>query len=96
MSGETAHHLKCTQSNGCFSVWVPVKTGAKTRVTAAHGVRGKLGTLRRDGFRQVTLAGHPLYTFVGDAGKKRRATGDGLASFHGVWHVVACRARHPR
>ena len=90
LSGETVHHLKCTKANTCFSFWFPVKAGSsQARLTAGHGVKGKLGSLRRNGFRQVTLKGSPLYTFIGDAGKKRRTTGEGVISFNGTWHVVS-------
>lgn len=90
LSGETARHLKCTKANGCFAVWIPVTTTKPTSaLSSAAGIRGKLGELRRHGLRQLTLAGRLLYTFVGDGGKTHRSTGEGIASFHGVWHVVA-------
>ncbi len=85
---ETTRHPLCTTSNGCFFVWPPVKAGSG-HVTKASGVKGHLGTFRRDGFTQVTLNGHPLYTFAQDGGRKGVATGDGLHSFGGVWHVFA-------
>jgi predicted lipoprotein with Yx(FWY)xxD motif len=84
---ETTHHLLCTAAKQCFSAWPPVKVGAGVKLTKGAGLSGKLGTLRRNGFRQVTLNGHPLYTFVEDAGKKGVADGDGLKSFGGTWHV---------
>lgn len=90
LSGETARHLKCTKANGCFAVWLPVTTTKPaSALSSAAGIRGTLGELRRNGLRQLTLAGRLLYTFVGDGGKTRRSTGEGIASFNGVWHVVA-------
>lgn len=90
LSGESAHRLKCTKVNGCFAAWIPVTTAkATSSLHIASGIHGTLGELRRNGVRQLTLGGHPLYTFVGDGGKPRRSTGEGIASFHGVWHVVA-------
>jgi predicted lipoprotein with Yx(FWY)xxD motif len=90
LSGETAHHLKCSSANGCFSVWFPVKAAsARAPLSAGHGIKGRLGMVRRDGLHQVTLAGHPLYTFAGDGRRKGKATGDGLVSFGGTWHVIA-------
>ncbi|MDQ6732033.1 MAG: hypothetical protein M3022_17540 [Actinomycetota bacterium] len=90
LSGETARHLKCTKANGCFAVWIPVtSTKATSALSSAAGIRGTLGELRRNGLRQLTLAGRILYTFVGDGGKTRRSTGEGIASFNGVWHVLA-------
>jgi predicted lipoprotein with Yx(FWY)xxD motif len=87
LSPETTHHLLCTKADQCFSFWPPVKLGAGAKVTKASGLSGKLGTFRRNGFTQVTLNGHPLYTFVEDGGKKGAAAGDGFKSFGGTWHV---------
>ena len=93
LSGESSRHLKCTQANGCFAVWIPVTTTkAASALSLTSGIRGALGELRRNDMRQLTLAGRPLYTFVGDSGKPRRSTGEGIASFGGVWHVVATAA----
>jgi predicted lipoprotein with Yx(FWY)xxD motif len=84
LAPESAHHLVCT-SAACLTVWPPVK--ASGRVTKAPGVAGKLGTVRRRGFTQVTLNGHPLYTFSEDNGHRGEAEGDGINNFGGVWHV---------
>ena len=91
LSPETARHLLCTQSSGCFSVWPPVKVGAGARLTKARGVQGRVGTIRRDGFTQLTLGGHPLYTFAPDGRRRGVATGNGIQSFGGTWHVIAER-----
>jgi predicted lipoprotein with Yx(FWY)xxD motif len=84
LAPESAHHLVCT-SAACLSVWPPVK--ASGRVTKAPGVAGRLGTVRRRGFTQVTLNGHPLYTFTEDSGRRGEAEGEGINNFGGVWHV---------
>jgi predicted lipoprotein with Yx(FWY)xxD motif len=90
LSPETTHHLLCKKTNGCFGVWPPLKVAsAKTKLTAARGVTGKLGILHRNGIFQVTLGGHPLYHFAGDGSKKGMANGQGIRSFGGSWHVVA-------
>ncbi len=96
LSGETANHRECTKANNCFSFWFPVKVGSNAKLTASRGVKGKLGSLRRNGFRQVTLKRHPLYTFIGDGGKKRRTVGEGVVSFGGTWHVVAAQSSSPQ
>jgi predicted lipoprotein with Yx(FWY)xxD motif len=93
LSGESTHHLVCTPQakpkGMCFHFWPPLKVrSAKTKLTAAHGIKGKLGLLHRNGFFQVTLSGHPLYYFLEDAGKKGSATGQGIVAFGGTWHVV--------
>ncbi len=84
LAPESARHLVCT-SAACLSVWPPVRASGKP--TKAPGVAGKLGTVKRTGFAQVTLNGHPLYTFAGDGGRRGKAEGDGINNFGGVWHV---------
>lgn len=83
---ETTSHLLCTSAS-CFQFWPPVKVAAGAKPTKAAGISGKLGVLHRKGFSQLTLNGHPLYTFVQDAGKRGVATGDGVVAFGGTWHV---------
>jgi predicted lipoprotein with Yx(FWY)xxD motif len=90
LSPETTHHLLCTKANGCFAFWPPVTVpSAKTKLTAGSGVKGKLGTLHRNGLFQLTLGGRPLYHFSADDSKAGRANGQGIHSFGGNWHVVA-------
>jgi predicted lipoprotein with Yx(FWY)xxD motif len=62
---DTRNHDACASFPGCLSVW-PALTAAHP--TAGPGVRrGLLGTIKVGGVgRQVTYAGHPLYTYVGD------------------------------
>jgi predicted lipoprotein with Yx(FWY)xxD motif len=85
---ETVHHVLCTKSNGCLMVWPPVTVrNANSKPSAATGIKGKLGILHRNGLFQVTLAGHPLYTFAGDS-KKDNGTGEGIVHFGGTWHVI--------
>lgn len=85
LAPETTRHLVC-KSQACFAAWPPVK--ANGAVTAMAGVTGKLGTIKRDGFTQVTLGGKPVYTFVEDGGRRGEAEGDGIRNFGGVWHVI--------
>jgi predicted lipoprotein with Yx(FWY)xxD motif len=86
LSGDTTMHIKCRQSTGCFSEWPPATV--KGHATKAAGIKGKLGTFKRNGFTQVTLNGHPLYTFSGDGNRPGVANGNGLRDFGGTWHVV--------
>lgn len=83
LGGESRRHLICT-SRACLRFWPPVKAAGRP---TARGFRGRLGTLRRHGFTQVTLNGHPVYTFLQDRGRRGVATGDGLFQFGGTWHV---------
>jgi predicted lipoprotein with Yx(FWY)xxD motif len=88
LSGDSAAHPKCTSSNGCFSFWPPVKERSARGLSEAPGVAGKLGSWRHNGFIQLTLSGHPLYTFSADK-RKDNATGEGVHGFNGIWHAVA-------
>jgi len=85
LSGDSAKHPKCTKASGCWQFWPPVKVKSTKGLSAATGIKGKLGTWKHNGFLQLTIAGHPLYTFFSD--KKNTATGEALQSFGGTWHV---------
>lgn len=87
LSGETARHLKCSAANGCFAVWPPVTVAAHHKPTAVRGIKGKLGTIKRGRLIQVTLSGHPLYTYIGDV-PGGSSSYDGFKSFGGTWRVV--------
>jgi predicted lipoprotein with Yx(FWY)xxD motif len=86
LTGDTASHPKCTKANGCFSFWPPVTVASAKKLSKAAGIHGKLGVFHRNGFSQVTLAGHPLYRYAGDR-QKDHATGEGINAFGGIWHV---------
>ena len=75
-------------SGACAAYWPPVLTTAKPR--AGAGVRAsRLGVAKRaDGRRQVTYAGHPLYTFIGDK-KPGQTAGEGLTDFGAAWDAVS-------
>jgi predicted lipoprotein with Yx(FWY)xxD motif len=91
LTGDSRRHQECTQRNRCFLFWPPVKVSSAKKLSKALGIKGKLGSFRRDGFVQVTLAGHPLYTYSGDT-SKNAATGEGINHFGGTWHVVKVRS----
>jgi predicted lipoprotein with Yx(FWY)xxD motif len=86
LSGDSKSHPKCTKGNGCFSFWPPLQVSSAKGLSKAPGIKGRLGVWRRNGFLQVTLAGHPLYRYAGDS-QRRHATGEGVVSFGGTWHV---------
>ena len=91
LSGETTHHFKCKTAT-CFGFWPPVKVAKNAKLTKPAGVKGKLGKVHRNGFFQVTLNGHPIYMFSGDAGKRGVAKGEGIVTFGGTWHVIKVSA----
>jgi predicted lipoprotein with Yx(FWY)xxD motif len=78
---------RCITTAGCTGVWPVVTT--KGKPVAGKGVKAsKLGSITLSGdSHQVTYAGHPLYTYVGDD-----SAGDtdyvGAASFGGTWVAV--------
>jgi predicted lipoprotein with Yx(FWY)xxD motif len=82
---DTGRRSKC--SGACASNWPPVTT--KGRSHAGSGVAArKLGTTRRaNGSRQVTYAGHPLYTFAADS-RAGQTNGQGVNAFGGRWNAV--------
>jgi predicted lipoprotein with Yx(FWY)xxD motif len=72
----------------CAKYWPPLTSHGTPR--AGKGVHQSL--LRpahsRSGARQVTYAGHPLYTFAGDM-RAGQTAGEGLDNFGAEWYAVA-------
>ncbi len=70
----------------CARAWPPVYTRA--RPVAGRGVRSRLlgTTRRRDGRRQVTYAGRPLYFYVNEG--RRQVFCHRVNSYGGLWLVV--------
>jgi predicted lipoprotein with Yx(FWY)xxD motif len=53
------------------------------------GVTGAIGpTARSDGTRQLTVAGHPVYTFTGDS-TPGQTNGQGMVLNGGLWTAVS-------
>jgi predicted lipoprotein with Yx(FWY)xxD motif len=79
---------KSTCYGDCAEYWPPLIAHATP--SALGGVNAQLlGTSRRsDGQRQVTYAGHPLYSFVQDT-KPGQTKGEGLTGFGGRWDPVS-------
>ncbi|HEY6397504.1 MAG TPA: hypothetical protein VIX82_08635 [Solirubrobacteraceae bacterium] len=91
LTGDSKHHPECVSSNMCLMFWPPVTVSSGKKPSKAPGIKGKLGTWHRNGFTQVTLNGHPLYMFSQDKGNGA-ATGEGIVSFGGTWHVLKASA----
>ena len=82
---------KSACSGACAQNWPPLLTKG-TPKAAASAKASLLGTTKRaDGTTQVTYNKHPLYTFVGDAGKHGSTKGQGLTAFGAKWYVVAAK-----
>lgn len=78
----------------CAEVWRPVLTTARPKATGA-AEDDLLGTIRReDGTRQVTYAGHPLYTYADDK-LPGETNGDYAVSFGEEWHAMEPDGEEP-
>ena len=72
--------------DACAATWPPLLASGAAAVTAGDGVAGAIGTTdRKDGTKQVTYNGAPLYYFAADA-KAGDIAGEGVG---GVWFLVA-------
>ena len=76
----------------CAALWPPLITHGKP--VAGRGVRQSLlgTTKRKDGKREVTYGGHPLYYFVTDR-KPGQTTGQGVNQFGGPWWVLSPKGK---
>ena len=73
----------------CAEYWPPMTVATGTMVPAKMaGIKGKFGvTKRKNGARQLTFDGAPLYRFVKDK-KPGDMAGQGLDVAGGYWWVV--------
>jgi predicted lipoprotein with Yx(FWY)xxD motif len=89
---DSRNHDRCAAIAGCTSVWPLVTTSGKPKL--GSGVKRSLvGTIELPGgTRQVTYAGHPLYTYIASAGP-----GDtsyvGVSQFGGRWLALTAAGR---
>ena len=77
---------RCTSDPACNKYWPPLLVKAGAKPTAGAGAKAaELGTIKaKNGMRQVTYAGWPLYYFAGDA-SAGQTKGQG---FEKQWYVV--------
>jgi predicted lipoprotein with Yx(FWY)xxD motif len=82
----------CLKIHNCPKFWPAVETSGTP--VAGPGVRASLlGTIKiAGGARQVTYAGHPLYTFSEDEPGETGYVG--ASSFGGVWEALSASG-HP-
>jgi predicted lipoprotein with Yx(FWY)xxD motif len=74
-----------TCEGACAKAWPPLLIAHGEPHPSNGAGASRLGTLdRADGTRQVTYAGHPLYSYSGDK-QPGEANGDGSAAFGGTW-----------
>ena len=86
------HGPRSTCTAACAQAWPPLTTTGAPKASGA--VRSSLlGTATRaDGSREVTYAGHPLYTYAGDT-RPGQVTGEGSNSFGAPWWTVTTAGR---
>jgi predicted lipoprotein with Yx(FWY)xxD motif len=77
----------CVKISGCSSVWPAVTV--KGKPVAGPGIKAKLlgTTTLAHGVKQVTYAGHPLYTYIGDSGPHMTSY-IGFLAFGGHWEAL--------
>jgi predicted lipoprotein with Yx(FWY)xxD motif len=86
------HGPRSTCTAACAQAWPPLTTTGAPKASGA--VKSSLlGTaMRADGSREVTYAGHPLYTYAGDT-RPGQVTGEGSNSFGAPWWTVTTAGR---
>jgi predicted lipoprotein with Yx(FWY)xxD motif len=93
-SGRTVYEF-ANDTNGtsactgtCATNWPPVAAPSPLP-TSLSGVTGQLGVItRQDGTSQLSVAGHPLYTFAGDTAPGQ-TNGQGKTLDGGLWTVAS-------
>lgn len=78
--------------DACAEFWPPLATAGAEVPTTVEGIEGEFGVLERpDQTKQLTLDGHPLYTFAEDR-TPGSVRGDGFeddfGGQHFVWKIV--------
>lgn len=81
----------CAKASGCLGIWPALTTEGKP-VAGANVRSSLLGTIKFHGnVRQVTYAGHPLYTYVFDS--RRSIFYVGADQFGGRWLAVSAAGK---
>jgi predicted lipoprotein with Yx(FWY)xxD motif len=85
---EKDRHGTSSCYGACAAAWPPLISSGKPR--AAAGAKAAIlgWTKRKDGRRQVTYKGHPLYTVVNDT-QKGQTNGEGVNAFGAEWYLVS-------
>lgn len=78
----------------CAGTWPPLLTEGKPQAEGGAQA-GMLGTTKRkDGTVQVTYAGWPLYTYIGDQ-KPGEANGNDIDEFGAEWYALQPNGQEP-
>ena len=89
---DQVNHDTCVAISGCTGIW-PLVTSSGTPALGPGVKRSLVGAIKLPGGqRQLTYAGHPLYTYLGDSGP-----GDtsyvGQSQFGGHWYALSPAGR---
>ena len=77
----------CASIKGCLKVWPIMAVHGK--LTAGAGVKASLlGTIKVDGVKQATYAGHPLYGYI-DNDEPADTDYVGISQSGGTWPAVS-------
>jgi predicted lipoprotein with Yx(FWY)xxD motif len=77
-----------TCTGGCAANW-PLVPAPASLPMSLPGVTGQLGTtVHSGGARQLTVGGHPVYTFAGDSAPGQ-TNGQGVTLDGGLWTVAS-------
>ena len=84
---DTRNNDTCVKVSGCSEVWPALTTSGNP--TAGSGVKSSLlSTIKLPGdAKQVTYAGHPLYTYA-PASERAETAYVGGRNFDGTWYAV--------
>ena len=83
---DTRRHSACGRS--CAAYWPPLLAHGRP-IAGGAAKQSLLGTIKRaNGTRQVTYAGHPLYTYVLDT-KRGQTRREGSTLFGAGWDALA-------
>ncbi len=84
---DRGQHNSCVQISHCPTAWPALTTNGKPLAGAGMN-RQLLGTITLSGgVKQVTYAGHPLYTYAGDSGPAQTSY-VGVSAFGGSWYAI--------
>lgn len=84
---EADHGNKSTCSGACAQAWPPVTSKAAAKAAGAAKPADLGTTTRKDGTKQVTYKGHPLYYFFQDTAAGQ-TNGQGSNAFGAKWWLV--------
>jgi predicted lipoprotein with Yx(FWY)xxD motif len=88
-SGESSHHILCTDA--CTSFWKPLMASTQqARQATATLNKDFTAVSRPDGGTQLAYAGHPLYTFAQEGAHELRGNGfaDDFQGTHFTWSAA--------